>query len=242
MAADKFLKKETIHIWKISIPDPQSQSRLLSLLQQQEKEIFFNRVNKEDARRDAIFRGATRDILGAYCNIKPQNIDFAYGEHGKPSILKPKGISPFLKFNLSHSYTQALLAVAWDMETGVDLERIEPAKRIGTIGEYFFNSEERDHINANRDQSASLDRFYTIWTCKEAAAKAIGQSLPAGMIELKTPAIRSLEKGCLIHPFQHGFFYILTFQAFLGYKSAVCILDSKPDTAIYSYPQDLRLY
>lgn len=90
-----------------------------------------------------------------------------YGEHGKPYI---QGFP----FNLSHSGTVAVLAVA-SGEVGVDVEKIASVKdklikRMCTEREcaYLYNLSEE----------ARKEAFFRIWTAKESAAKYMGTGLP----------------------------------------------------------------
>ncbi len=91
---------------------------------------------------------------------------FTYGEHGKPYL---NGFC----FNLSHSGTLAVLAVA-DGEVGVDVEKIAAAsdkliRRVCTEREcaYLFSFSEEERAR----------EFFRIWTAKESAAKFLGAGL-----------------------------------------------------------------
>ena len=90
------------------------------------------------------------------------------GPHGKP-YFEESGIY----FNISH--TESLQAVAiGTSEVGVDIEKIRPvnlqvAKR--------FSKEEYDYIKAKD----STERFFEIWTKKEAYLKYKGTGISGGL-------------------------------------------------------------
>jgi phosphopantetheinyl transferase len=108
---------------------------------------------------------ALREILGRYLGLPGEDLSFEAGEHGKPRLADREGE---LAFNLSHSGSLALVAVARG-EVGVDVERIR-AKR-------------------------SVD-FYRRWADREARVKYLGAGLtgptPPGSAE---PAIHRLDVG-----------------------------------------------
>ena len=91
---------------------------------------------------------------------------YSYGKHGKPYI-------DGLHFNLSHSGTVAVLAVA-QSEVGVDIEKIAPVtlkliRRVCKEREcaYLFALSEEERERA----------FFRYWTAKESAGKYLGTGL-----------------------------------------------------------------
>jgi 4'-phosphopantetheinyl transferase len=80
-----------------------------------------------------------------------------------------------LRFNLSHSGSTALYAVACQREVGIDLERIEP-KLADDIAEKFFSRNEVATLRS-LPSSARLQAFFNCWTRKEAYVKARGAGL-----------------------------------------------------------------
>src|SRR6476646_10134082 len=62
---------------------------------------------------------ALREILSRYLDLPANELQFEANRHGKPRLASPEGE---LAFNLSHSSSLALVAVA-RREVGVDVER-----------------------------------------------------------------------------------------------------------------------
>ncbi|MBQ5390650.1 MAG: 4'-phosphopantetheinyl transferase superfamily protein [Clostridia bacterium] len=110
-----------------------------------------------------------------------------------PTILRTPAGKPYfadlpIKFSLSHSEEKVILAVS-DREIGADIERMRPcslgvAKRFFTAKEqvYVFGKApgEADFALPKAEQdSALLNRFYEVWTKKEAYGKFVGSGLAA---------------------------------------------------------------
>lgn len=104
--------------------------------------------------------GALRAILRQYTEAR---LDFAITENGKPFLTG----DAHLKFNLSHSREMALVAVALDVEVGVDVEWIRSMPDYRDIAERFFPPSEAAQVEDERD-------FFRRWTRLEAMVKARG--------------------------------------------------------------------
>jgi 4'-phosphopantetheinyl transferase len=114
-----------------------------------------------------------RRILASYLGRPPESLIFREAAGGKPGLeLGPA--EPQLRFNLSHSKTVALLAVALEMAVGVDVEDIRPIER--DVAERFFSPSELASMSG-LDGMEWLEAFYRCWTRKEAILKAEGLGL-----------------------------------------------------------------
>jgi 4'-phosphopantetheinyl transferase len=113
---------------------------------------------------------ALRAILARYTEAR---LDFAVTEHGKPFL----PAAPDVKFNLSHSGEMALVAVAREVEIGVDIERFRPMPDYRDIAERFFPASQADAVTDEAD-------FFRRWVRLEAVAKATGEGLYALGAEL----------------------------------------------------------
>lgn len=102
-------------------------------------------------------------------------VELRVGEHGKPMLAAP-GSS--LRFNLSHSADRALVAVAWEREVGVDIERIEPRGDLLALARRAFEPAEAEAI-ADLPEAARPAAFHAAWTRREAVAKCLGTGLTA---------------------------------------------------------------
>jgi 4'-phosphopantetheinyl transferase len=118
---------------------------------------------------------ALRLLLGAYLGEDPCELDFVRGLGGKPALA---GIGSWLRFNLSHSGTLALVALARDREVGIDVERVDPARASGLIADTVFSPREVSSFRLLQEP-ARTHAFFSCWTRKEACAKATGEGVAA---------------------------------------------------------------
>lgn len=91
------------------------------------------------------------------------DFDVKTGKNGKPEL-------EFCFFNISHSGKYAVCAVS-DVPVGIDIEKMTDFKRRERY--MLFSKEESDYVN----EAESTERFYTLWTMKEAYIKAVGGTL-----------------------------------------------------------------
>jgi 4'-phosphopantetheinyl transferase len=127
----------------------------------------------KDQQRFIAARGVLRDILARYLGRSPAELHFYYAPFGKPSLASECAA---YSFNLSHSASIALYAVARHREVGIDLERIDPRLAEHDIAEKFFSRNEVVKLRA-LPASARLQAFFNCWTRKEAYVKARGGGL-----------------------------------------------------------------
>jgi len=106
---------------------------------------------------------ALRSILGRETDAR---LDFAVSPTGKPFL----PAAPHVKFNLSHSHEMALVAVALEVEIGVDVEAVRPMVDFREIADRFFPASEAAQV-------AGLADFFRRWTRLEAVVKATGAGL-----------------------------------------------------------------
>jgi len=114
--------------------------------------------------------GALRAILARHTDVR---LDFAVAEAGKPYL----PAAPDLKFNLTHSHDMALVAVALDVEVGVDVEWIRPMPDYLALAERFFPPSHAAELTDERD-------FFRRWTQIEAVLKARGVGIYAAGTEM----------------------------------------------------------
>jgi 4'-phosphopantetheinyl transferase len=116
-----------------------------------------------------------RDVVAHYLDEDPVKIELGHGERGKPMLADP---SASLRFNLSHSGDLALVAVAWDREVGVDVERIAPRRNLLGLARRGLGPEEAARIESLPPEERA-PAFYAAWTRREAVAKCHGVGLGA---------------------------------------------------------------
>lgn len=123
-------------------------------------------------RRVVHARVGLRLRLAERIGCAPETLEFGYGRRGKPYLRDHPG----LQFNLSHSASKAALITAEGKRVGIDIENAVRDRRYDAFSKRFFAEEERDWLLASPPATIK-DRFYRIWTIKEAYVKALGVGL-----------------------------------------------------------------
>jgi 4'-phosphopantetheinyl transferase len=117
-------------------------------------------------------------ILAQLTGTSASALVFCFGRGGKPELAagtgQPDAALP--RFNVTHSHSQALIALSLGREIGVDLERLRPISQADRIVESYFTPAEQAHF-AGLDAPARAEAFLRGWTRKEAILKAKGVGL-----------------------------------------------------------------
>ena len=138
------------------------------------------------------------------------------GEHGKPRLVQPKGLS----FNISHSGEWTVAAFS-DCEVGVDIQQIKPVDM--RLADRYFAAEERETLALSQ---CAQDLFFRLWTLKESYLKALGTGLSR---PLNSFTVRFSEGGVTIFdPLVSKGWYAVEINAFKGYKISCCTAEPQP--------------
>jgi 4'-phosphopantetheinyl transferase len=126
------------------------------------------------ADRDAFVlrRTALRALIGRHLGCRPDAVRFSYNAHGKPSLAWPD-IGTNFSFSVARTAGVTLLALAECKAVGVDVERVRYDIDFLNVGRVVFADCELMWLMAG-DRAAMADRFFRLWTRKEAYLKAIG--------------------------------------------------------------------
>jgi 4'-phosphopantetheinyl transferase len=133
--------------------------------------FFFDR----DRRRFIVARARLRRLLGARLGVRPETVEFAYGQNAKPA-LAPRFADSDLHFNVSHCDDVAVYAFSPGSEVGIDVEAIRVIDDADDIAARFFSRLELDAYRALDARDKPLG-FVNCWTRKEAFVKAVGDAL-----------------------------------------------------------------
>ncbi len=119
-------------------------------------------------------RALLRYLLSEYTDLLPETFSFITNEYGKPSLVSdPSGQD--IRFNLSHSSGMVVCGLALCHDIGVDVEN--PGRNVDlAISRRFFSEHEANQVDAC-PESRKTERFFDIWTLKEAYIKARGKGL-----------------------------------------------------------------
>lgn len=127
------------------------------------------------AARHAAESEALRGLLARYVGTPAQQVRIVREALGKPHIAESA-----LEFNLSHTASSALVAVANRMPLGVDLERVGRRRPVLALAQRFFAASEAAAL-ATLDENRRQEAFLDLWCCKEAILKALGRGLGFGL-------------------------------------------------------------
>jgi 4'-phosphopantetheinyl transferase len=170
------LKDDNVDVWCVPLHmDPSTLNSLRTFLAEDER-MRAGRLRFKRVREDYVAaRGLLRLILGTYLNVQPKDLEFQYGQHGKPALTDELGRTG-ITFNMSHSHGMALYCVALERELGADIEKIRADMSFEKIAKRFFTSLEYETM-----QKLPADQlkygFFNCWTRKEAYIKAKGEGL-----------------------------------------------------------------
>ena len=114
----------TVDVWSASLEPPAPlDAHLPGYLSPDERERAERFVFARDRDRFVAGRAFLRLLLAQYLGCEPRALRFRYGPHGKPALADERSD---LRFNLAHSGTLAVCALARGSELGVDVERLRP--------------------------------------------------------------------------------------------------------------------
>ena len=135
------------------------------------------------ARREIFVLGRTlmKTVLAGYLGADAGSIDVTLGANGKPAV--EAAAAAGLAFNLSHSGTEVILAVARADGLGVDVERADRAGTALRIAGRFFNREERERLGGAEGGDGAGSDALLLWTLKESIGKAMGRTVWDGLSE-----------------------------------------------------------
>ncbi|MFD0885749.1 4'-phosphopantetheinyl transferase family protein, partial [Streptosporangium algeriense] len=102
--------------------------------------------------------------------LPPRRVPLTEDARGRPAL---RGDRPRYDFNLSHSGNRLALSVARGLRVGIDVERVTERDGVAVIARRYFGDRERQRLDRSSDRSY-LERWYRIWTTREAHAKARG--------------------------------------------------------------------
>ena len=166
-------------VWFVLEEDVTSQALLAQyeeLLSPAERAAERRFVFEVDRRRHRVTRALVRTALSEEIpSVAPADWSFLASPHGRPEIHPEHGL-PWLRFNVSHTAGAIVLAVMRGSAVGIDVENRSRSSATTEIASQFFSPAEVMALHAV-PALAQRDRFFTLWTLKEAYIKARGLGL-----------------------------------------------------------------
>lgn len=158
------------------------------------RELYGAMLNAEElARYERFYFDRDRDhylaahallrlSLSRYMRVDPADWTFGIGLNGQPFLQHGPAMPP-LFFSLSHTQGLVACVVSLDSACGVDVEIINPSRDIYALAREVFS--ETEIVGLGRCSACdAVDRFFTIWTLKEAYIKATGQGFSASLKQI----------------------------------------------------------
>ena len=167
-------RSAAIHLWRFSLAHAENGiSWARPLLPPEELERGARFCRPRDGSRFLLCRACAKTILAAHRpDVRACDIVFSYGPWGKPCWRD-------LPFSISHSGTEALLAVCEGCPIGCDIQWTGSAVDARGIAD-FFHPRERLALDALPPDDYARG-FYRMWVRKEAVMKACGKGLGTGL-------------------------------------------------------------
>jgi 4'-phosphopantetheinyl transferase len=125
-----------------------------------------------DRDRYIVGRGLLRALLAEQVQVEPAELRFDYTAYGKPRLRGHDAIT----FNVSHSASRAVFAIADGAQVGVDVEVLDSKPSDELVARQFFSAPEVGEF-LSLPLATRPRAFLTTWTRKEAYIKARGEGL-----------------------------------------------------------------
>jgi 4'-phosphopantetheinyl transferase len=215
---------DAVHVWLAEMPDDYRPvpGRLSAAERERAGRFLFDR----DRTLFIHHHAALRAILSGYTEVVPEKLPLAVEEKGKPVLEPPLNE---WRFNLSHSGSAALVAVARGRQVGVDIERIRPRAAAGAIARRFFAAAECEALGA-LPEAAREAAFFSCWARKEAFIKGIGEGLSRGLGSFAV-GVDPADPG----PWRVEGWTVLALPAPPGYAGALAVEGDAPAVRLWRY-------
>ncbi len=119
-----------------------------------------------------------RLVLAQCLNVSPLEISYQNGINNKPGL-----VGDPIYFNVTHTKEAFAFAISRDFYVGIDLEDVNQFIDIHNIIESFFSKKEREYIL--NQQTETKNRFFLLWTRKEALLKALGTGIINNLTQIE---------------------------------------------------------
>jgi 4'-phosphopantetheinyl transferase len=164
-------------------PAPELIALLYESLSREEREQHGRFYFDRDRHAYLLAHGLLRCALSRCSGVPPAAWEFERDSRGKPFLASPNcGLS----FSLSHTAGMVACAIGMQSEIGVDVERVDRLFDFVALAERFFAPGEVQLLES-APPTLRNERFFTLWTLKEAYLKArgFGLRLPLDSFEVR---------------------------------------------------------
>jgi 4'-phosphopantetheinyl transferase len=183
---------------------------------------------ERDRIRFVACRSALREVLAEYLGLSPRDVAFSYGSYGKPYI---EGCE--IRFNVSHSGDDALIAVTRGREVGIDIERLDARLDPEQLGRRYLTPAEWAFVGNTRSDKR-LEAFLGCWTRKEAWAKAVGPGIAGGLSQFDTSESLNRATG-LLRDRAGGDWLIVELKQIQGLIGAIAVQGNQTAVSYHTF-------
>lgn len=184
-------ERARVELWT-AVPDPEHLAAAPQVLGRDELERLGRMRSERAALEFASAHVLLRRVLAQLAPIEPRGWRFVVGEHGRPDLdPNQPGLPESLRglsFNLSHTRGLTALAISRDGAVGVDVERRDRTNDLERLARVKFAEAERAWLAHASDEAAWRDRFFRVWTLKEAYLKARGVGITVPLADFAVRA------------------------------------------------------
>lgn len=174
------LRALPLRVWAVPIPvDREPAADVMGALTDAERAHLRRFRHRADRARFAVVRSRLRTLLGERLGLPAPDVPLCTGAAGKPELA---GDTRPCVFNVSHSGTLGVIGIADAGATGcaavgVDVEQCLPMDPAALAAAAFPPAEQAMLAHGEAHDEARADRFYALWTAREAFAKAVGTGI-----------------------------------------------------------------
>jgi len=154
---------------RCSAPELLAQYRQIVTDEEREQEQKFRFPGGRE--QYLITRALVRTVLSHYTGHDPAAWRFVAGRWGKPAVAAPPAAP--LVFNLTHTAGLIVCGVTAEAELGVDAEDLQRQNDVRSLARKCLAADELAAFDAQPAEQ-QVDRFFRLWTLKEALLKAHG--------------------------------------------------------------------
>jgi 4'-phosphopantetheinyl transferase len=168
---------DTVHVWAFSLEgSAHCVEACRSLLSADERERADRFAFPHLRSRYTVAHGVLRRLLGRYCGVPAETLQFSTAASGKPALLAARGDPYPIAFNLTHSEACGAVGITTRGPLGIDIEKVrEEVDALAISRSYFFGTERTAIASAPPDSQTQA--FFRYWVAKEAVLKAQGVGL-----------------------------------------------------------------
>ena len=181
-----WLRTDEVHVW-MAAPhrccQPELISQYVSWLDEQERSRYDRFHFSQHRHEYLIAHALLRSSLSRYSGCAPAAWRFTRNTYGRPEIAAECGQPP-LRFNLSHTTGLVACAIARSADVGIDVELMTRAGDLAAIADLSCTPDELAALQP-LSGTAWSQRFFSLWTLKEAYVKARGQGLSIPLLQIR---------------------------------------------------------